>query len=93
MSTPVIESVGYTRISASQLIKTGQGRLLGIFVTSASATPTITLYDNTAASGTQITGAFTPAGATFYAIPVNFANLYVAIGGTVDCTILWEPVV
>lgn len=93
MSTPVIEAVGYTRISASTLIKTGQGRLMGIFVTSASATPTITLYDNTAASGTQITGAFTPAGSTFYAIPVNFANLYVSISGTVDATILWEPVV
>lgn len=62
-------------------------RLLGIFVASASATPTIKVAD---ARGTVV-NTFTPAGATWYRIPVKCrGTLTVTIGGTVDCTLFFD---
>jgi hypothetical protein len=88
----VSEACGYTRLTASGLAVSGIGKLLGIFVAAATATPTITVYDNTAGSGTQITGAFTPVAGTFYPIPAQFrAGCYVVLSGTVDCTVLASP--
>lgn len=79
-----------TVISATTTIKTGQGSLGGIFVSAASSTPTITIYDNTSAAGTQIASVFTPTAGTFYAIPASFGTgLHVVISGTVSATILW----
>ena len=90
MSNPVVESGNYNNISTSTLIRTGAGQLLGIFVASASATPTIKVWDNTSAATTVIVNTFTPVAGTFYPIPANFSTgLYVTIGGTVDCTVFW----
>lgn len=75
-------------ITASTTIKTGVGRFAGMFVSAASATPLITVYDNTAASGTKIIDTFTPVAATMYRIPTtNFSvGLHIVISGTVTLT-------
>lgn len=78
-------------ISTSTSIKASQGALLGIWVSAASATPTITIYDD-AATGTSlpIASVFTPVAANFYSIPISFANgLYVVISGTVSCSVIY----
>lgn len=85
----------YTYISATANIKTSAGKLKGIFVSGASATPTITVYDSAAATTTKtILGVFTPAAATSYLLPLDGAyakdGIYVVISGTVTATIIWE---
>jgi hypothetical protein len=85
----------YTYITASTNIKPMAGKLKGIFVSSASSTPTIAVYDSAAATTTNIIlNTFTPAGATSYMLPLDGAyaknGIYVAIGGTVAATVIWE---
>lgn len=85
------EEYRYSQISASGLVKTGSGQLGRIFVSTASATPTITVYDNTAGSGTKIIDTFTPTSGGMYTFQAAFATgCYVAIGGTVSCTVLFQ---
>jgi ABC-type nitrate/sulfonate/bicarbonate transport system substrate-binding protein len=85
----------YTNITATANIKPMAGKLKGIFVSSASSTPTITVYDSAAATTTRvILGTFTPAAATSYILPLEGAyakdGIYVVIGGTVTATVLFE---
>jgi len=86
----------YTYITASANIKPMAGKLKGIFVSSASSTPTITVYDSSAISSTQptILGTFTPAAAASYLLPLDGAyaknGIYVVIGGTVAATVIYE---
>lgn len=85
----------YTYITASANIKPMAGKLKGIFVSAASSTPTIAVYDSAAATTTNIIlNTFTPAAATSYVLPLDGAyaknGLYVVIGGTVNATIIWE---
>jgi ABC-type nitrate/sulfonate/bicarbonate transport system substrate-binding protein len=86
----------YTYLTASANIKPMAGKLKGFFVSSASSTPTITVYDSSATSTTQptILGTFTPAAATSYVLPLEGAyaknGIYVVIGGTVATTVLFE---
>jgi hypothetical protein len=86
----------YTYITASANIKPMAGKLKGIFVSSASSTPTITVYDSasTTTSNNTILGQFTPAAATSYLLPLDGAyaknGIYVAIGGTVAATVIYE---
>jgi hypothetical protein len=81
-------------IEATTLVKQGPGKLKGIFVSTASSTPTITVYD-TQTNGTSATilGVFTPVSATNYNFfdGLNVANgLYVVISGTVKATVYYE---
>lgn len=81
-------------IEATTLVKSAPAKLKGIFVSAASSTPTITVYD-TQTSGTTATvlGVFTPVAATNYIFfdGLNTANgLYVVLGGTVKCTVYYE---
>ena len=86
----------YTYITASANIKPMAGKLKGIFVSAASSTPTITVYDSAAATTTTTTilGTFTPAAATSYLLPLDGAyaknGIYVVISGTVSATVLYE---
>ena len=85
----------YTYITASANIKPMAGKLKGIFVSAASSTPTITVYDSAATTTTNtILGVFTPAAATSYILPLEGAyaksGIYVVISGTVAATILYE---
>jgi hypothetical protein len=80
------------RLTASGLVKTGLGNVKGIFVGSASATPTIKVWDSTAASGTVLVNTFTPTGPAWYEFgDASFSTgLYVEISGTVDCTVMFK---
>jgi hypothetical protein len=91
MSGPLYTIGTYAQISASTKVNGNPGDLLGILVSSASATPTITIYDNTAASGTQIVAQFTPTAGQWYPMPCAYnTGLYVALGGTVACTVFYR---
>jgi len=82
---------GYKQISATGNVSPYPAKIVGIFVSSASSTPTITVYDSDAtATTTKVIDTFTPAGATFYAIPAaTAAGIYVVIGGTVSATVIY----
>jgi hypothetical protein len=82
-------------ITATANLKPSFGKLKGIFVSSASSTPTITIYDSAAATTTKtLIGVFTPVSATNYFFPVDglqFNNgLYIVISGTVAATVSFE---
>jgi hypothetical protein len=85
----------YTAITATAQIKASAGKLNGIFVSSASSTPTITVYDSSASNTGDpvVLATFTPTGNTMH----NFFNglfvnkgIYVVISGTVSATISYE---
>lgn len=94
MSNLVQETGTYKNISASTLISSERGHLLGIFVASASATPTIKVEDALTDTTPLIVNTFTPSAGTFYPIPADYGTgLYVAISGTVDCTVFYKPAI
>jgi hypothetical protein len=65
----------------------GAGALLGIWVSSASATPTIKVEDS---KGT-LANTFTPVGPNWYPLPVKcIGTLTITISGTVDCTAIYN---
>jgi hypothetical protein len=85
----------YTYITATRQVKVGAGKLKGIFVSAASSTPTITIYDVQTGTATTMVGVFTPAAATFYSFGsadgMFFNNgLNIAISGTVTATVIYE---
>ena len=85
----------YTYITASANIKPMAGKLKGIFVSAASSTPTITVYDSAAVTTTAtILGVFTPVAATSYVLPLEGVyakdGIYVVISGTVSATVIYE---
>lgn len=96
--TKVQRQATYTNISASALIKTGAGQLMGIMVNSCAATATIKIWDNTSAATTVLlnTITFTLAatqGGFFIPLPdIKFTTgLYVTIAvAAMDVTILWN---
>ena len=91
-SSPVSEAGDFTNISASALIRTGPAKLLGIFVASASSSPTIKVWDAVSAAAPIVVNTFVPSAGVFYPMPCKLqTGLYVTIGGTVDCTVFWEP--
>lgn len=81
--------VSARQISVSGNLRNTSGGMLGIFVSAASATPTITIYDD-AGTGTttKLVDTFTPVAGTWYPLPFAFAaGLNVVLGGTVSCTV------
>lgn len=85
----VVECFEPKQISASGNVCERSGRLGGIFVSIATATPTITVYDDPGnGTGTKLVDTFTPAPNTWYPLPFKFSKgLNVVIGGTVSCTV------
>lgn len=88
-------SSGYVQLTATASIKPMAGILKGIFVSAASSTPTITVYDSSASSTSDpvILATFTPvAGTNYNFFDGIYANkgLYVVISGTVSCTVLFQ---
>jgi hypothetical protein len=89
-------SSSYAYLTATTLVKPMAGVYKGIFVSAASSTPTITVYDTSAASGAApaIIGTFTPVAGTSYILNENgvYANhgIRVEITGTVSCTVVFE---
>lgn len=77
----------YKNITSTTTLSTVAGQMGGIFVASASSSPTIKVEDS---AGTTFVNTFTPAAATWYPMPGGLANgLKVTIGGTVDCTVFY----
>ena len=82
----------YKVISASGNItgkNAGGGALRGIWVSAASATPTITVYDDPlTGTTTPIVTVFTPAPSTWYTLPFSYTQgLNIVISGTVSATV------
>lgn len=79
----------YKQITASGNVCAIDGIMGGIFVSAASATPTITVYDDpSTGTTTKIVDTFTPVAGTFYPLPFAFSKgLNVVIGGTVSATV------
>ena len=87
----------YRYLTATANVKPMAGKLKGIFVSAASATPTITVYNSAAATTTDtILGVFTPTAGTRYVFTgdeggVFFSSgLYIVISGTVAATVFFE---
>lgn len=86
--TPVSEACNANNITATTTLYTGDGAILGIFVSSASNTPTLKVSDG----ATTLANTFTPVSATWYTLPFRFTkSLIVTVGGTVDCCVAWSP--
>lgn len=85
----------YAAISATSQVKPAAGKINGIFVSAASSTPTITVYDSAVSSTSDrvILATFTPTANTnhnfFQGLYAN-KGIYVVIGGTVSATIGYE---
>lgn len=85
----------YAAISATAQIKPAAGKINGIFVSTASSTPTITVYDSAVSSASDpvVLATFTPTANTmhnfFQGLYTN-KGIYVVIGGTVSATISYE---
>lgn len=91
MANPVSESQNYKNITSTTQVYTGTCGLLGIFVASASSTPTIQVLDGTSSSSVTCVNTFTPVASTFYPLPFRIGTgLRVVISGTVDCTVSWD---
>ena len=78
----------------STLLKQQAGKIKGIFVSAASSTPTIAIYDaQTASTSIKVIDTFTPVAATNYnfmdGINTEF-GIYIVVGGTVSCTVYYE---
>ena len=81
----VVESGKRLNITATNTSLSG-GHLMGIFVSSASSTPTIKVADS---KGT-IANTFNVVESTYYPLPCQFlGTLTVTLGGTVDATIFY----
>lgn len=92
MSGLVYEGYSYKQLSATANIKPSSGILQGIFVSAASSTPKITIYDS-ASTGTSklVVAEFAPTAGTFYKMPFGFSEgLYVVISGTVEATVAFQ---
>ncbi|HDR9497601.1 TPA: hypothetical protein QDC06_000803 [Burkholderia cepacia] len=86
---PAAPAYTYKQITANGNVCANDGILGGIFVSSASGTPTITVYDDQATgTTTKIVDTFTPVAGTWYPLPFAFSKgLNVVIGGTVSATV------
>jgi len=82
---------GYKQITATGNVSPIASDLLGIFVSAASSTPTITVYDSATTTTTApIVSVFTPTAATYYTIPASASSgIYVVISGTVSATVFF----
>jgi len=73
-------------VTATGVVWSAPGYLLGVLV-NASSSGTLTLYDNTAASGTKIATTLSVTAGQYVPIPAALAvGLHCTIGGTADVT-------
>jgi hypothetical protein len=89
MPANVVATGAYKQISATGNVLSHQCELLGIFVSAAASTPTITVYDSAStATTTKIVDTFTPVAGTWYKLPFTVTQgLYIVISGTVSATV------
>lgn len=93
MPTSVVQSgLPFVANNANISCFTGPGSVIGVFVSSASNTPLLTVNDsanaNVAGNANAVVCQFVPAAATYYAMPARLGNgLSLTIGGNVVCTV------
>lgn len=80
----------YLQTSSSALVKTGCGRLRGVFC-SSSAGGTLKLWDNTSGATTVLVNVFDLTAATYYDFgDVTFGTgLYATIANTAEITVFY----
>lgn len=80
----------YKQMSASALVKTGYGRLRGVFCSSSTG-GTLTLYDDLVGATPLIANTFSLTAATYYnmADVAYGTGLYATIGGTAEITLFY----
>ena len=82
----VTESQNYTNITATTTVSTEPCAMLGIFVATASSSPSIAVTDG----ARTVVGSFVPSSSTFYAMPARTStDLVVTLSGTINCTVFW----
>lgn len=92
MATPVIEQGSYKLLAASTVVRTGPWQMIGLFVSSASGSPTVEFYNGVTSGAATCVAQFTPIAGTWYPLPVSGGTgLTVALGGTVAATLSWNP--
>ena len=85
---PIIAGNTTLQLSGSVLLKGGEGYLAGIFVSSASSSPTFKIWDNTSAAGAILVDTFTPIAGSWYPLPFHFTTgCYITVGGTLSATV------
>lgn len=89
----VTNAFSYKQVQASGNVCGGDGVLGGFFCSTASATPTVTIYDDGATgTATKIVDTFVPVSGQWYPLPFAFAKgLNVVISGTVSGTVGYIP--
>jgi len=77
------------QISASGNVRAASCNLAGIFVSAASGTPTITIYDDVASGTTKkVVDTFPVVAGQWYPLPFLFLNgINIVLGGTVSATV------
>ena len=88
MASPQTNKVGVAAqlSSTGSVVRVGAGALIRLFISSASATPTVTVYDGatTGATSVPIIPTFTPTAGTSYEINALFQlGCNIVLGGTV----------
>lgn len=87
---PVIGGCCYLNGTSSQLVKTGGGELIGIFVASSSS-GTIKLWDALTAVAPILINTFSANAGAWYPLPFRFkTGLFITVGGTIDYTISYS---
>jgi uncharacterized protein YidB (DUF937 family) len=80
----------YRNLTASAVVKTGFGKLAGMYVNSTSG-GTIRFWDNTEGSGTVINNVITPAIGYHDLGDIAFSTgLYATISGTLNVTLHYQ---
>lgn len=84
------DATTYKNLTASGLVKTGQGILVGMYVNSTSS-GTIKFWDAVTATTPVINNTITPAVGFHWLGNANFTTgLYATIGGTLDVTLYYQ---
>lgn len=91
MSVTNLPVGGYKQLSATANVCALPCNVLGVFVSAASATPTITVYDDAATgTSTKVIDTFTPVASTWYPMPCGLSKgCYVVLSGTVSATVVF----
>lgn len=87
---PVTGAHEYSNLSASGVVSSLPGNLIGVFCASSSS-GTLKLWDNTSAGAPILVNTFSLVGGSWYPIPIRFkTGLYATIGGTADITVAYS---
>ena len=97
MSQLVYEAGSYTRFTTagSFVVAKLPAAVIGVLFAAASGTPTISIVDSDDLVPTNdpvVLGTLTPLAGTFIPVPaICQKGILVILGGTVDCTVFWQP--